>query len=131
LGRARKSCGFDGGEEEWRRPWRRRAAEVEDDIFLSFLFLLKNKILSISFQRSAFFRGKSWTSFCPKSIVSPSKLPCVLDPSAVEWHCSPVTVCDRCYSSSLKVEFRNKIMINFIGTSKNFQMGKIIVNVFH
>jgi len=37
LRRARRGCAFDGGGEEWRRPWRRRAAkEVEDDIFLSF-----------------------------------------------------------------------------------------------
>ena len=38
LGGARKGRAFDGGEGEWRWPWRRRAAkEVEDDIFSPFL----------------------------------------------------------------------------------------------
>ena len=38
LGGARKGRAFDGGEGEWRWPWRRRAAkEVEDDIFPPFL----------------------------------------------------------------------------------------------
>ena len=65
-----------------------------------------------------FFRGQRSSGencgfhlFQIQTVVSPSKLPCVLDPAEVEWHCSPVTVCDRCYSSSLKVEFRNDIMM--------------------
>lgn len=43
LGGARKGCGFDGREGEWRRPWRRRAeTEVEDDIFFSFSNFLRS-----------------------------------------------------------------------------------------